>query len=521
KKVNGGTCGVDNDCASDWCGPGSVCKGKLIVGADCSFGNRCASGWCIDFKCVAAGGQPTKVQATVGPTRRLTAMPTQPVEGCTAVQASGSAKKCDGNTAMTCTKLANGSTIWKSTVCTYGCSGGKCNPAPTPGPIVLQPNDNKCACINGKIVNDGACQYLVGSACKYVTPIVLQPNDNKCACINGKIVNDGGCQYVIGSACKYVTPTVVAPTGACINGAHVVQASLLNCDPGTKRTCDCDNRQWSCFCDTNDDGDKTCIDSAKGNKLSNGTWAHLDDESSAKCICGGGNYHLNSNGKYVCGNSGGGNGGGQATVTPPRGGGGGACNSSSPKPADICVAKMLSIKPVCNNGEWDYEQQLCTAKGRTEVCGGKKYCCPSAGGAWTTNMTSCPNAPSGTTGSCKQCPSDFKCYRRGSEFKWFVSGYVMDGFALYIPENVKEPCGGVPKPAFRGKNKGDANCDGKIDVTDYSLWHKEFFDGNKGAVVKNSWHADFTGPNGKCDSKVDVYDFSLWQKFFNEFTKPD
>ncbi len=41
----------------------------------------------------------------------------------------------------------------------------------------------------------------------------------------------------------------------------------------------------------------------------------------------------------------------------------------------------------------------CNVKGRVEPCGGKSYCCPSAGGAWTTAMTACATptpAPSKT-----------------------------------------------------------------------------------------------------------------------------
>jgi hypothetical protein len=137
----------------------------------------------------------------------------------------------------------------------------------------------------------------------------------------------------------------------------------------------------------------------------------------------------------------------------------------------------------------------------------------------TKKPTATPTSPVNTVtpGTCKECPGVFNCYKNSSEFKWFVTGYVMDGFAAYIPETVSEPCGGVPKPTFMGKSKGDANCDGSIDVVDFSLWHKEFFDGDKGTVVKpNYWSTDFTGPEGKCDGKVDIYDFSLWQKNFSE-----
>lgn len=62
---------------------------------------------------------------------------------------------------------------------------------------------------------------------------------------------------------------------------------------------------------------------------------------------------------------------------------------------------------------------------------------------------------------------------------------------------------------------GDADCNGDVDVLDYALWHKQFFDGNRGEIVKNNWEADLTGPVGDKDGKVDTYDYSLWyQKFW-------
>jgi hypothetical protein len=93
----------------------------------------------------------------------------------------------------------------------------------------------------------------------------------------------------------------------------------------------------------------------------------------------------------------------------------------------------------------------------------------------------------------------------------------MEGFkAAPVQESNPPKCGGKVAPTFKGKAKGDANCDGFIRVDDYSLWHKEFVDGDLGSVSKKTWNADFTGPNAKCDGKVDIYDFSLWHKFFSE-----
>lgn len=73
-----------------------------------------------------------------------------------------------------------------------------------------------------------------------------------------------------------------------------------------------------------------------------------------------------------------------------------------------------------------------------------------------------------------------------------------------IPTLVQDQC---PK-----KPQGDANCDNVVDVIDYSVWYKEFIEGDRGQIEKTSWKADFTGINGIKDDKVDIYDFSAWYK---------
>ena len=50
----------------------------------------------------------------------------------------------------------------------------------------------------------------------------------------------------------------------------------------------------------------------------------------------------------------------------------------------------------------DGEESLCNSAGRVEVCGStasnaRQYCCPSAGAAWTTNLTLCSVAATPTT----------------------------------------------------------------------------------------------------------------------------
>lgn len=69
------------------------------------------------------------------------------------------------------------------------------------------------------------------------------------------------------------------------------------------------------------------------------------------------------------------------------------------------------------------------------------------------------------------------------------------------PSALCQPC-----PNSAKRSGGDANCDKTIDVFDFSLWQKEHFDGNMGAIVRNDWSADFN-----CDGLVDVHDYSLLQ----------
>jgi len=195
---------------------------------------------------------------------------------------------------------------------------------------------------------------------------------------------------------------------------------------------------------------------------------------------------------------------GAVATKPPSSG---TCSGTG---ADICNTDKLSVRAVCVSGKWDYDEQLCgstNACNRTEVCSGRTYYC-GKDGKWSTSNDSCASS-----NNCKQCPTDFGCYKNGNEYRWFVSGYTQGGFSKVADTECTN--NGVGKPAYLGKQKGDANCDGRIDAAgDYSLWYKEFYDGNLGSIVKNSWNADFTGPNGTCDGKVTVDDYALWYKFF-------
>ena len=53
------------------------------------------------------------------------------------------------------------------------------------------------------------------------------------------------------------------------------------------------------------------------------------------------------------------------------------------------------------------EDSICTYAGRVAACGGTDFCCPSAGGKWTKDMTKCPTTTPGV--ECATCTSDINC----------------------------------------------------------------------------------------------------------------
>ncbi len=155
-------------------------------------------------------------------------------------------------------------------------------------------------------------------------------------------------------------------------------------------------------------------------------------------------------------------GGGGTNPSPTGSGAGSGCDGAIPR--DICDTNRLSINAQCVNNGWDYDVQLCDQAGRKETCGGRPYCCPSAGGQWTTDMTAC----GGSGGACTQC---------AGHPDWKV--------------------------------KGDADCSGTTTINDFSVWKSEYISGNFGTDTKNSWNADFN-----CDGKVTLNDGSIWTANF-------
>jgi len=61
------------------------------------------------------------------------------------------------------------------------------------------------------------------------------------------------------------------------------------------------------------------------------------------------------------------------------------------------------------------------------------------------------------------------------------------------------------------KDKGDAACDGTINLIDYTIWKKENTDfRSRIATPSGGWKADFNK-----DGRVDIKDFQIWKKNAN------
>lgn len=64
---------------------------------------------------------------------------------------------------------------------------------------------------------------------------------------------------------------------------------------------------------------------------------------------------------------------------------------------------LVSCHPPDDNG--NAQISLCNSAGRVEVCGGRNYCCPSAGGSWTSNMDACAVATATATATPTATPT--------------------------------------------------------------------------------------------------------------------
>jgi len=72
-----------------------------------------------------------------------------------------------------------------------------------------------------------------------------------------------------------------------------------------------------------------------------------------------------------------------------------APTAPSSKPKAECIEACPRADGVLVNctepfSDNNTQQSICTTAGRREFCGGNEFCCPTAGGAWTRDLTACP-----------------------------------------------------------------------------------------------------------------------------------
>lgn len=133
--------------------------------------------------------------------------------------------------------------------------------------------------------------------------------------------------------------------------------------------------------------------------------------------------------------------------------------------------------------------------------GGQPTTTPTPVGPTATGGAPTPsNLPSGN------CPREFSCYHWRGEYQWFATDWEMSGFERGEEEECHRR--GMSKPEYLGKERGDANCDGRTDGGDYSLWRKEAKDQQP---TRNSWQADFNQ-----DGRVDDEDLRIWRREYND-----
>jgi len=53
---------------------------------------------------------------------------------------------------------------------------------------------------------------------------------------------------------------------------------------------------------------------------------------------------------------------------------------------------------------------------------------------------------------------------------------------------------------------GDADCNGRVSVSDFSIWRGEMIKSSNGEKLESGWSTDFN-----CDGQVGIVDFSIWR----------
>lgn len=192
--------------------------------------------------------------------------------------------------------------------------------------------------------------------------------------------------------------------------------------PTTTTTCgagDCDTQGFSCAQDngkcTGTKGNCTCTYSGGATNqikpckprldcqqisVSGGDWCYSGSQLGSCCPEGMVIGRVGGNPTCVSG-------GGTTTTTTTTKNPGGSGGEGEEEGGSSCTAQCPGSDGVlrsCTPPEADGSSydSLCNSAGRAEVCGGNNYCCPTAGGTWTTDMTNCSTSitPTSAVGAC-------------------------------------------------------------------------------------------------------------------------
>jgi hypothetical protein len=521
KTVSGSSCTQDKTCLSGFCDSGT-CKDKAGIGSSCSSSRACSSGNCSNGICTPSGQNSCKdsysgkvrlpgksVCGTTGSytnylytcqTNGSWSSGTVCSGGCTSTSDSAQCKATATPTTKTCdpmglvcsgnnlyVKCDGGGTELYQT-CQYGCANAKCNPGPTPSSQCT--SDSQCP--NYQICSSGKC---VASHDGYKCT-----RDTQCLstskCINGvcgkpstsyTCTTKGG--YCTLSTNKHIGVYVKAIDGTCPSGQ-----TCVNCMPA-------DNK---CVADPAEPGTyKMNIGGQINTSNGAGCWKTCTPQTYT-CNSKGGYCTLSDNkhiGVYVkaidgtCPS-------GQTCVNCMP-----ADNKCVADPAEPGTYKM-NIGGQINTSNGAGCWKTCTPPKTCDpmglVCSGNNLYVKCDGGGmelYQTCQYGCANA------KCKDKPTPTGITPTVVTPTGITPTVVTP---TGITPTVANPSIGVPTgitpttsptcsvcSSFNStKANGDFNCDGKINLVDFSVWKTLY--------------------NNSC-GKVTLNDFSVWKdKFINQ-----
>lgn len=150
----------------------------------------------------------------------------------------------------------------------------------------------------------------------------------------------------------------------------------------------------------------------------------------------------------------------------------------------------------CSTGETFPNDTLCNVAGKIEICGqtvssARQYCCPSAGGAWTADLTACSCAATAPTNLTVENISGTSV-----KLKWTAGGGGNET-RLWVSKNT-DPVGGCT-------NGGAANC--ITNDQKFALTTTEFVVTGLVPNTKYYWRLMTSAAPG-CDSSTSVLNFT-------------